>query len=238
MRVLAIDSSGLTATVAVVEETQTIAEYTVNYKKTHSQTLLPMIDEMAKMVELDLSAIDAIAVAGGPGSFTGLRIGIGAVKGLALGLSKPCIGVSTLEALAYNMIDHDGIVLSAMDARCKQVYCAFFRVSQKTVTRLTPDTACAIESLAGTLSTFDGAPVTVVGDGAQLCVSLLQKDVPSLRLASEPNRTQRASSVARCALQYYPDGCTDAASLMPVYLRLPQAQRELLRKQSAKGESV
>lgn len=238
MNILALDTSAKTTSVSLCDDTRVIAEFSLNTMKTHSQTLMPMIEAALHTSGTSLSEIDLFAVSSGPGSFTGLRIGIGAVKGLALGLSKPCIGVSTLEALAYNMIDHDGIVLTAMDARCKQVYCAFFRVSQKTVTRLTPDTACAIESLAGTLSTFDGAPVTVVGDGAQLCVSLLQKDVPSLQLASEPNRTQRASSVARCALKYYPDGCTDAASLMPVYLRLPQAQRELLRKQSTKGESV
>ena len=122
MRVLAIDSSGLTATVAVVEDTQTIAEYTVNYKKTHSQTLLPMIDEMAKMVELDLSSIDAIAVAGGPGSFTGLRIGSATAKGLGLALDKPLVNVPTVDALAYSVYGCSDLICPIMDARRQQVY--------------------------------------------------------------------------------------------------------------------
>ena len=126
MRVLAIASSGLTATVAVVEETQTIAEYTVNYKKTHSQTLLPMIDEMAKMVELDLSTIDAIAVAGGPGSFTGLRIGSATAKGLGLALEKPLIHVPTVDAMAYSRYGCEDIICPIMDARRKQVYTGLY----------------------------------------------------------------------------------------------------------------
>ena len=121
MRILGLDSSGLVASVAVVEagadEEVTVAEYTVNYKKTHSQTLLPMLDEVAKMIELDLSAIDAIAVAGGPGSFTGLRIGSATAKGLGLALKKPLISIPTLEGLAYNMCGTDKIVCPIMDAR-------------------------------------------------------------------------------------------------------------------------
>ena len=122
MRVLAIDSSGLTATVAVVEDEQTIAEYTVNYKKTHSQTLLPMIDEVKKMIDLDLSSIDAIAVSGGPGSFTGLRIGSATAKGLGLALGKPLIHVPTVDALAYNVYGCGDLICPIMDARRKQVY--------------------------------------------------------------------------------------------------------------------
>ena len=122
MRVLAIDSSGLTATVAVVEETQTVAEYTINYKKTHSQTLLPMIDEVVKMTELDLGTINAIAVAGGPGSFTGLRIGSATAKGLGLALNKPLIHVPTVDGLAYNVFGCEDIICPIMDARRNQVY--------------------------------------------------------------------------------------------------------------------
>ena len=122
MKVLAIDSSGLTAAAAVVDEEQTIAEYTVNYKKTHSQTLLPMIDEIVKMVEMDLKEIDAIAVAGGPGSFTGLRIGSATAKGLGLALDKPLISVPTVDALAYNVYGCTDIICPLLDARRKQVY--------------------------------------------------------------------------------------------------------------------
>ena len=126
MRVLAIDSSGLTATVGIVEDTQTIAEYTVNYKKTHSQTLLPMIDEMTRMVDLDLSTLDAIAVAGGPGSFTGLRIGSATAKGLGLALNKPIISVPTLEGIACNFYGTDAIICPMMDARRQQVYTGIY----------------------------------------------------------------------------------------------------------------
>ena len=126
MRVLAIDSSGLTATVAIVEDDQTIAEYMTNYKKTHSQTLLPMIDEMVKMVDADLASIDAIAVSGGPGSFTGLRIGSATAKGLGLALDKPLIHVPTVEAMAYSMYGCEDIICPIMDARRKQVYTGLY----------------------------------------------------------------------------------------------------------------
>ena len=131
MRVLAIDSSGLTATVAIVDETETIAEYTVNYKKTHSQTLLPMIDEMVKMTETDLNTIDAIAVAGGPGSFTGLRIGSATAKGLGLALGKPLIHVPTVDGLAYNVYGCEDLICPIMDARRNQVYTGIYTFSKK-----------------------------------------------------------------------------------------------------------
>ena len=122
MKILALDSSGIVASVAIVEDNTLLAEYTVNYKKTHSQTLLPMLDEVAKMTELDLSTIDAIAVAAGPGSFTGLRIGSATAKGLALALKKPLVAVPTVEALAYNLYDTNGLICPIMDARRNQVY--------------------------------------------------------------------------------------------------------------------
>lgn len=127
MKILALDSSGLVASVAVVEDNQLLAEYTVNYKKTHSQTLLPMLDEIAKMIELDLETIDAIAVAAGPGSFTGLRIGSATAKGLGLALKKPLIPVPTVDALAYNLYDSTGVICPMMDARRKQVYTGIYR---------------------------------------------------------------------------------------------------------------
>ena len=126
MRVLAIDSSGLTATVAIVEDDTTIAEFTINYKKTHSQTLLPMIDEMVKMVEADLDSIDAIAVAGGPGSFTGLRIGSATAKGLGLALGKPLIHIPTADAMAYSIYGCEDIICPIMDARRNQVYTGIY----------------------------------------------------------------------------------------------------------------
>ena len=131
MRVLALDSSGIVASVAVVEDDTLVAEYTVNYKKTHSQTLLPMLDEIVKMTELDLGTINAIAVAGGPGSFTGLRIGSATAKGLGLALNKPLIHVPTVDGLAYNVFGCEDIICPIMDARRNQVYTGIYTFSKK-----------------------------------------------------------------------------------------------------------
>lgn len=126
MKILALDSSGLTASVAVIEDENLMGEYTMNYKKTHSQTLLPMLDELAKMIELDLQSIDAIAVAGGPGSFTGLRIGSATAKGLGLALDKPIVHVPTVDGLAYNLWGHKDFVCPLMDARRNQTYTGLY----------------------------------------------------------------------------------------------------------------
>ena len=130
MKILALDSSGIVASVAVVEDDTLLAEYTVNYKKTHSQTLLPMLDEIVKMTELELESIDAIAVAAGPGSFTGLRIGSATAKGLGLALKKPLVAVPTVDALAYNLYDAQGLICPIMDARRKQVYTGIYRFEE------------------------------------------------------------------------------------------------------------
>ena len=131
MRILAIDSSGLVASVALMEDEQVICDYSINYKKTHSQTLVPMLDELKKMIDLDLSTIDAIAVAKGPGSFTGLRIGSATAKGLGLALNKPLIPVGTLEGLAMNMWGYDGLVCPIMDARRDQVYTGIYKFTNQ-----------------------------------------------------------------------------------------------------------
>ena len=135
MRVLGIDSSGIVASVAIVEDEELLAEYTVNYKKTHSQTLLPMLDEIVKMLEFDMETIDAIAVAGGPGSFTGLRIGSATAKGLGLALNKELIHVPTVDALAYNLVGHDGLVCPIMDARREQTYTGIYSFEGKYIKR-------------------------------------------------------------------------------------------------------
>ena len=149
MKILALDSSGLVASVAVVEDNQLLAEYTVNYKKTHSQTLLPMLDEIAKMIELDLETIDAIAVAAGPGSFTGLRIGSATAKGLGLALKKPLIPVPTVDALAYNLYDSTGVICPMMDARRKQVYTGIYRFADHELVTVSRQKAIAVEELIG-----------------------------------------------------------------------------------------
>ena len=152
MKILGLDSSGLVASVAVVEDDGTnsnlLAEYTVNYKKTHSQTLLPMLDEIANMIELDLNAIDAIAVAGGPGSFTGLRIGSATAKGLGLALGKPLVHIPTVDALAYNLYGTDKIICPLMDARRNQVYTGVYEFQGDKLVALEPQMAVGIEVIA------------------------------------------------------------------------------------------
>ncbi len=170
MRILALDSSGLVASVALVEgdgdlrTEQVIAEYTVNYKKTHSQTLLPMLDEIVRMTETDLETVDAIAVAAGPGSFTGLRIGSATAKGLGLALGKPLIHLPTLEGLACNLWGCEGIVCPIMDARRRQVYTGIYRFDEGRLTVLEDQMAVGIEELGEHLGNYEGK-ITFLGDG-------------------------------------------------------------------------
>lgn len=239
MRVLAIDSSGLTATVAVVEDTQTIAEYTVNYKKTHSQTLLPMIAEMAKMIELDLDSIDAIAVAGGPGSFTGLRIGSATAKGLGLALDKPLIHVPTVDALAYNVYGCGDIICPIMDARRSQVYTGLYTFSRKAgekegTNRVEPvfqvmkmQMAIPVEDLIRRLNNY-ARPVVFLGDGVPVYQEVLAEGlkVPYSFAPSYMNR-QRAAVVGALGIKYFKAGRFEtAAEHKPEYLRVSQAERE------------
>ena len=179
MRILALDSSGLVASVAVVEggvlEAQTIAEYTVNYKKTHSQTLLPMLDEVARMTELDLNSMDAIAVAAGPGSFTGLRIGSATAKGLGLALDKPLIHIPTLEGLAYNLCGTDHIVCPIMDARRGQVYAGIYEFDNDRLIVLEDQMAVGIEELGQRLHSYD-RKVVFLGDGVPVFKEALIED--------------------------------------------------------------
>ena len=239
MRVLAIDSSGLTATVAVVEDTQTIAEYTVNYKKTHSQTLLPMIAEMAKMIELDLDSIDAIAVAGGPGSFTGLRIGSATAKWLGLALDKPLIHVPTVDALAYNVYGCGDIICPIMDARRSQVYTGLYTFSHKAgekegTNRVEPvfqvmkmQMAIPVEDLIRRLNNY-ARPVVFLGDGVPVYQEALAEGlkVPYSFAPSYMNR-QRAAVVGALGIKYFKAGRFEtAAEHKPEYLRVSQAERE------------
>ena len=245
MRVLAIDSSGLTATVAVVEDTQTIAEYTVNYKKTHSQTLLPMIDEMAKMVELDLSSIDAIAVAGGPGSFTGLRIGSATAKGLGLALDKPLVNVPTVDALAYSVYGCSDLICPIMDARRQQVYTGIYTFSYSAGKKdgenlvepvfqvLKMQMAVSVEDLIRRLNNY-GRPVVFLGDGVPVYQELLAEGlrVPYSFAPSYMNR-QRAAVVGALGIRYFKKGRFETAmEHKPEYLRVSQAERERAEKEN------
>ena len=231
MKILAVDTSAKAASAALLEDDRLIAESFVNTNFTHSQTLLPMIDGMLETAGARLAEVDAFAVSVGPGSFTGLRIGIGAVKGMAYGAGKPCVGVSTLEALALNLQGCEGILCSAMDARCRQVYTAIFEGNPKGITRLSEDLAIPLEELCEKLQKFPEKTVFFVGDGAELCYNTIGEKLPGCVLANAASRFQRAANVARAGMKKLLAGesCT-AAELMPLYLRLPQAERERLKK--------
>lgn len=241
MRVLAIDSSGLTATVAIVEDDQTIAEYTTNYKKTHSQTLLPMIDEMVRMVDADLKEIDAIAVAGGPGSFTGLRIGSATAKGLGLALDKPLIHVPTVDAMAYSLYGCEDIICPIMDARRKQVYTGLYSFSHKKMEEnddgslydepvfqvLRMQMAVPVEELIRHLNVYRRR-VVFLGDGVPVYKEMLAEGlkVPYSFAPSFMNR-QSAAAVGALGIRYYEAGRYEtAAEFRPEYLRKSQAERE------------
>ncbi len=233
MKILALDSSGLVASVAVMEDDNLLAEYTMNYKKTHSQTLLPMLDEMAKMIELDLSTVDAIAVAGGPGSFTGLRIGSATAKGLGLALKKPLISIPTVDGLAYNLCGTDKIVCPLMDARRNQVYTGIYTFEGNELKVLKKQMAVDIAEIADQLNVL-GKEVIFLGDGypvyAQKLAELVK--VPFLAAPAHMNR-QRAGALAALAMCYAREGRMESAvEHQPDYLRLSQAERERAEKEA------
>lgn len=230
MKILAVDTSATSASVAVAEENKIIGAFSINTALTHSQTLIPMIEEVLKKTGITSEEIDILAVNAGPGSFTGVRIGVAAVKGLAFSRNLPCVSVSTLESMAYNMLGSDCVVCAVMDARCSQVYNALFRVSRNEITRLTEDRALALTDLKFELERTE-EKVVLVGDGAQICADFLKNELKNVFLAPINNRIQNASSVACAAFRKLDDGeIMTASELMPTYLRLPQAQRELNKK--------
>lgn len=238
MKILGLDSSGLVASVAVMEGDITIAEYTVNYKKTHSQTLLPMLDELKRMTELDLHTLDAIAIAAGPGSFTGLRIGSATAKGLGLALKLPILPVPTVDALAYNLYGCSALVCPLMDARRNQVYTGLYEFQKRAedggkyeLCTLVKQCAVPISEIIGKINELcreNDREVLFLGDG----VAVYQEQITALTKAScsfAPaccNR-QRASCVAALGAELYKKGiCETAAEHAPEYLRLSQAERE------------
>ena len=230
MRILALDSSGLVATVAIVEDDQTIAEYTVNYKKTHSQTLLPMLDEIVKMTEFDVDTIDAIAVAGGPGSFTGLRIGSATAKGLGLALNKPLIHVPTVDGMAYNLFGCAGLICPMMDARRNQVYTGIYHFEQE-FEIVEGQMAIAVQELIEKLNAY-GQKVTFLGDGVPVYAKQLEEGltVPYSFAPAHVNR-QSASAVGTLGMKYFAEGKTEMArEHQPDYLRVSQAERERAEK--------
>ncbi|MCR5673166.1 MAG: tRNA (adenosine(37)-N6)-threonylcarbamoyltransferase complex dimerization subunit type 1 TsaB [Lachnospiraceae bacterium] len=231
MKIIAIDSSGLVATVAIATEDTVIAEYTVNYKKTHSQTLVPMLDEIKKMTELDLNTVDAIAVAAGPGSFTGLRIGSATAKGLALALDKPVIEVPTVDALAMNMWGTKDVICPIMDARRHQVYTGFYEFdNEDDLMILHEQFAEDIVKVTEMLNDI-GSPVIFLGDGVPVSKdSILENIKVPCRFAPAHMNRQSAAALATLAVRYYKEGRTvNGADHKPEYLRMSQAEREMSR---------
>ena len=227
MTILAIDSSAKAASVCIANEEKIIGEFFINTSLTHTQTLMPMTEQLLKNTEMTIDDVDAIAVNAGPGSFTGVRIGVAAAKGLAFPKNLPCVSVSTLESMAYNLLGTDCVVCAVMDARCSQVYNAMFRIKGETVERLTDDRALSLSDLLLDFKQTDER-ILIVGDGAEITYDFLKNEASNAVLAPKNRRTQTASSVALAAFQKLFEGKTQtAAELMPIYLRLPQAQREL-----------
>ncbi len=227
---LAFETSAKAASVALLDGEKLLGESYQNTGLTHSQTLMLMAEDLLKNLGAAVSDLTAVAVAAGPGSFTGVRIGVSAAKGLAWGREIPCYGVSTLEAMALGLGIHDGYILPAMDARRNQVYTALFSAENGIVSRLFEDSAIALSELKEKLP--KDKPIFLVGDGSILTYNTLIGDVPSLVLPPENKMHQRAVGVGLAANKAIADGdAGDAASLVPNYLRLSQAERERLEKE-------
>ncbi len=235
MLVLGIDSSASAASAALVEDGKLLGQFYCNTAMTHSQTLLPMVEGLLHSLGKSCGDLDLLGVSVGPGSFTGVRIGVSCVKGMTFPFNTPCCGVSTLEAIAYGGLACEGSVLCAvMDARCGQVYNALFRVGGGMLSRLTEDRALSVDELNEECRAY-GPSLLLLGDGAELCHRVFS--VWGARLAPEGIRYQQAASVAFLASgQAAVGGTVSCGELLPAYLRLPQAERELRRKNGKEGE--
>ena len=226
MKILAFETSAKSASVALLEEDKLLGEYYQNNGMTHSVTLMKMAENLLENCDLKPEDISAAACAAGPGSFTGVRIGVAAAKGFAWGRDIPCVGVSTLEAMAQGARSFQGVICCTMDARRQQVYNALFRCCGGTLTRLTPDRAISLEELELELKNVE-IPKIIVGDGAQLCYNTLGERLSDVIPAPEHLAMQRASGVALVArAQLLKGGAFPGAALEPNYLRLSQAERE------------
>ena len=235
MKILSVDSSSVSASVAITENDITLAENFINNGLTHSQTLMPMVEKTLKESGISIKNIDLFAIANGPGSFTGVRIGIASVKGMADALNKKCVAVSTLEAIAEPLKNEDSIACAVMDARCNQVYTAIFESGK----RLCEDKAVLIDELGEELKNYN-KKVVFIGDGSVLCYEKLKDVVTDIDVADDNIRYIHASSIGRIAEEKIKTGeePTDSAKLVPFYLRLPQAERELNNKKSLKKENI
>ena len=235
--ILAVDTSATPVSCAILQDERLLASYYAHTKSTHSQTLMPMIEHTLDINGLTMDNIDAVAVCHGPGSFTGVRIGVSAVKGLAFADKKPCVDVSTLEAMAeaFRGLPMDAVICCAMDARCQQVYTALFSIgSNGELQRLTDDEAVSLDELRSRLRAAD-KPIVLVGDGAMICYDAFRDELPNVMLSPICVRYQSAANVAVAAMRklIYGDVRSDE-EILPSYLRLPQAERELRSRQGLK----
>lgn len=232
MKILALDSTAVAASVALCEDEQLLGEYTIQNGNTHSETLLPMVESILRLFDLTPNDVDLFAASAGPGSFTGVRIGAATLKGLAFETNKPCIGVSTLEALARNLDVVNGIVCPVMNARRRQVYTAIFRMENGVMTRLLPDSALPLTELNELLRGYSD-PIYLVGDGYEISAEALT--VP-LTKTPERLRHQSAYSVAQVAREAYEAGVrTTDCEMVPTYLRPSQAERERAEREKNTG---
>lgn len=229
MKILAVDTSAAAASAAIYDDFFLRGEYYVNIKQKHSQTIMPMAVSLMKSCQITPAEIDLFAVSCGPGSFTGVRIGVAAIKGLALPLGKPCAAVSSLEALAYNLSGTNAVICAVMDARRNQFYNAMFECENGNVKRLSEDRAISYSALETEITSViaSGKILMLIGDGAKICYNKLG-GMSGVYLAPPNLMFARASSVAQAAAALFAEGkTTSAENLLPAYLRLPQAEREL-----------
>ena len=235
MIILSLDSTSVTASVAISENGVVLAENFINNGLTHSQTLMPMVEKTLIDSNKNIKDVDLFAITNGPGSFTGVRIGIASVKGMADAMNKKCIAVSTLEAIAEPLKNEDSIACAVMDARCNQVYTAVFDGGN----RLCEDKAILIDDLGEELKQYN-KKIVFIGDGAELCYNKLCKILPDSQLADENISYVHASSICRMAEEKAKNDeeLIDSANLVPFYLRVPQAERELNNKNSLKKENI
>lgn len=235
MIILALDSTSVTASVAISENSVVLAENFINNGLTHSQTLMPMVEKTLTESGKNIKDIDLFAVTNGPGSFTGVRIGIASLKGMADALNKKCFAVSTLEAIAEPLKNEDCIACAVMDARCNQVYTAIFENGK----RLCEDKAILIDELCEELKTYNKT-IVFIGDGAELCYNKLSGILENIKLSDENIRYVHASSICRLAEEKVNNGeeTIKSSNLVPFYLRVPQAERELNNKKSLKKENI
>lgn len=233
MKILAVECSATPASAAILDGEKLLASAFANVKLTHSQTLMPMIENLLKSAKLSINEIEGFAISNGPGSFTGVRIGISAVKGLAAAKKLPCVAVSTLYAMAQNYSDTDCIVCAVMDARCNQLYNSIFDVTDGKITRLCEDRALMCDELLDEIKKISQSQnkcVIIVGDGAEIFYKNA-REVNKVKKAHPSREFQNAVGVGYAALEKFSNGDTLSPNeLLPFYLRLPQAERELKMK--------